>query len=71
MLFNLAKDPGEETDLATTEPDKLAEIKVAYEKLYATLPVIEPYGGATLNEGGSARGPIGPTPAPSASAPSK
>ena len=71
MLFNLAKDPGEEIDLATAEPEKLAELKAAYEKMYASLPVVEPYGGATLKDGGSARGPMGPTPAPSASAPAE
>ena len=60
MLFNLRKDPGEEVDLAATEPEKLAEIKQAYDALYAKLPVVEPYGGVTLKEGGSARGPLGP-----------
>ncbi len=68
MLFNLTKDPAEETDLAETEPDKLAEIKRAYEAAYAKLPVLEPYGGATLKEGGSAHGPIGP---PAGGAPGK
>ncbi|MES1176534.1 MAG: sulfatase [Myxococcales bacterium] len=69
MLFNLRKDPGEETDLAATEPEKLTEIKAAYDALYAKLPVVEPYGGVTLKEGGSARGPLGPSPA--AGAPAK
>ena len=67
----LRKDPGEETDVAASEPEKLAEIKQAYDAMYAKLPVIEPYGGVTLKEGGSARGPLGPTPAPSASAKQK
>jgi hypothetical protein len=35
--------------------------------MYEKLPLIEPYGGVTLKEGGSARGPLGPTPAPSSS----
>ena len=60
LLFNLAKDPGEEQDLATTEPDKLAELKRAYTKMYETLPVVEPYGGVTLKQGSTARGPLGP-----------
>jgi choline-sulfatase len=68
LLFNLRNDPGEETDLAASEPEKLAEIKQAYDAMYAKLPVIEPYGGATLKEGGSARGPLGPPPASSSSA---
>jgi len=28
--------------------------------MYEKMPIIEPYGGVTLKEGGSARGPIGP-----------
>ncbi len=62
MLFNLSKDPGEETDLAETEPEKLAEMKQIYTKLYEKLPVVEPYGGVTLKEGGTANGPLGPKP---------
>jgi arylsulfatase A-like enzyme len=62
QLFNLSQDPGEETDLAASEPAKLAEIKAAYGKLYEKMPIIEPYGGVTLKEGGSARGPLGPKP---------
>ncbi len=60
MLFNLRSDPGEETDLAATEPAKLEEIKQAYNAMYAKLPMIEPYGGVTLKEGSTARGPMGP-----------
>jgi choline-sulfatase len=67
LLFNLRKDPGELTDLAAAEPEKLAEIKQAYDAMYAKLPMVEPYGGVTLKEGGSARGPIGPSPAAGAS----
>ena len=62
MLFNLKNDPGEDTDLAATEPAKLEEIKQAYNAMYAKLPMIEPFGGATLKEGGTARGPMGPAP---------
>ena len=60
QLYNLSKDPGELTDLAETEASKLAELKQAYSKLYESLPLIEPYGGATLKSGASARGPLGP-----------
>jgi choline-sulfatase len=60
MLFNLSKDPGEETDLAETEPDQLAAMKAVYGKLYEHMPVVEPYGGVTLKEGGTANGPMGP-----------
>ncbi|MEO8900800.1 MAG: sulfatase [Polyangiaceae bacterium] len=61
MLFNLTKDPGEEKDLAATEPEKLAEMKAVYTKLYEKMPVVAPYGGVTLKEGGTANGPLGPT----------
>jgi choline-sulfatase len=61
QLYNLSKDPGELTDLADSEPDKLAEIKRAYNKLYDSLPMVEPYGGATLKGGATARGPLGPS----------
>ncbi len=60
QLYNLSKDPGELTDLAEIEATKLAEIKAAYSKMYEALPMIEPYGGATLKGGSSARGPLGP-----------
>ena len=31
------------------------------EERYKTLPTVEPYGGAKLKEGGTARGPLGPS----------
>jgi choline-sulfatase len=64
QLYNLSKDPGESTDLAEAESAKLAELKAAYSKRYEALPLIEPFGGATLKGGASARGPMGPTAAP-------
>ncbi|HEX3774631.1 MAG TPA: sulfatase [Polyangiaceae bacterium] len=62
QLYNLSKDPGEETDLAETEPDKLEEMKKVYTGIYEKMPMIEPYGGVDLKEGGVARGPMGPKP---------
>jgi arylsulfatase A-like enzyme len=62
QLYNLSKDPGEETDLAATEPDQLEEMKKVYTRIYDKMPVIEPYGGVDLKEGGVARGPMGPKP---------
>jgi choline-sulfatase len=59
-LYDLSLDPGEETDLAETQPDKLAEMKEIYRHIYEKMPIIEPYGGVDLKEGGVARGPIGP-----------
>ncbi|HET7541546.1 MAG TPA: sulfatase [Polyangiaceae bacterium] len=60
QLYNVSKDPGELNDLAETEASKLSELKARYNKLYETLPMIEPYGGATLKGGSTARGPLGP-----------
>lgn len=60
QLFNLTTDPGEMKDLAASEPAKLDEMKQIYTQAYAKLPLLEPYGGNTLKEGGSARGPRGP-----------
>lgn len=37
QLYNLAKDIGETTDLATSEPDKVKELGAAWEKWNATL----------------------------------
>ena len=61
QLYNLSKDPGELTDLAAIESAKLTELKQAYNKLYESLPLVEPYGGATLKGGATARGPLGPS----------
>jgi choline-sulfatase len=62
QLYNLTKDPGEETDLSETEPDKLEEMKKVSAAIYEKMPVVEPYGGVDLKEGGVARGPMGPKP---------
>jgi len=69
QLYNLSKDPGEETDLAASEPDKLEEMKRVYTGIYEKMPVVEPYGGVDLKEGGTARGPMGPKPDKDAGAP--
>jgi choline-sulfatase len=60
QLFNLTKDPGEETDLADSEPAALEAMKKVYTGIYDKMPMVEPYGGADLKEGGTARGPMGP-----------
>lgn len=60
QLFNLAKDPGEAQDLSKSEPAELARMKELLEAKYRTLPVIAPYGGGKLREGGRANGPKGP-----------
>ncbi len=60
LLFNLKKDPGEQTDLSKTEPEKLEEMKALSKSFYEKLPTVEPHGGMKLKEGGTARGPREP-----------
>lgn len=60
-LFNLRTDPGELTDLAKERPEDLARMRQKLEDRYKTLPTVAPYGGAKLKEGGTARGPMGPS----------
>lgn len=63
-LYNLKKDPGEETNLAKTEPDKFAEMKALFDKTWAGIPFVASFGGVTLKSGTVANGPTGPvTPA--------
>lgn len=59
-LYDLAKDPGELTDLSKSEPEKLASMRVEFDRVWATIPMIAPYGGNKLREGGIANGPMGP-----------
>lgn len=59
-LFNLRQDPGELTNLAKTEPAKVRELSGLLEQRYATIPVVEPFGGMKLRSGRRARGPEGP-----------
>jgi arylsulfatase A-like enzyme len=60
QLFNLKQDPGEEKDLAKTEPDTLKGMVAGYRAFWDKLPMVEPYGNMKLKEGGTARGPTGP-----------
>ncbi len=62
LLFNLKTDPGEETDLAKTEGEKLEQMKTLLEAEFAKVPSVEPYGGMKLKGGGTAKGPMGPAP---------
>ncbi|MEZ4225819.1 MAG: sulfatase-like hydrolase/transferase [Polyangiaceae bacterium] len=48
MLFNVQKDPKEETDLAESEPKKLEEMKTLYEKLSKEIPNEPVVGGVPL-----------------------
>ncbi len=54
------EDPGEQTDLSKTEPEKLEEMKALSKAFYEKVPTVEPHGGTKLKEGGTARGPREP-----------
>lgn len=56
-LYDLKSDPGETKNLAKTQPDKLAEMKALYQKVWSPLPKVKPYGGNKLEGGGTASGP--------------
>jgi arylsulfatase A-like enzyme len=60
QLYDLSRDPGELADLSKVQKDELLRMRKLLDDKVAALPVIEPYGGAKLKNGGSARGPIGP-----------
>ncbi|MCA9592651.1 MAG: sulfatase [Myxococcales bacterium] len=56
-LYDLKRDPGELSDLAKKEPEKLQEMKALYEKVWGAVPKVKPYGGNKLQGGGVANGP--------------
>ena len=60
MLFDLSKDPDEKQDLSKESPEKLDEMKKLFEKTFAEVPSVAPYGGMKLKGGGTANGPMGP-----------
>jgi arylsulfatase len=60
MLFNLADDPGEEHNLAKSEPEKLAEMKALYKEAFGKVHSIKPFGGMKLASGKLADGLVGP-----------
>jgi arylsulfatase A-like enzyme len=59
-LYDLSADPAELHDLSKAEPDKLATMKAEFDRVWSTIPFVEPYGGNKLREGRTAKGPIGP-----------
>jgi arylsulfatase A-like enzyme len=61
-LYDLAADPDELHDLAKTEPGKLATMKADFDRVWAKIPFVEPYGGMKLREGSTAKGRMGPLP---------
>ena len=60
-LYDLAQDPGEMKDLAKAEPEKLAQMKAEFDRVWAGIPFVESYGGMKLHDGTTARGMMGPS----------
>jgi arylsulfatase A-like enzyme len=59
-LFDLAADPAESTDVAKKHPQEFEALKKALADKYAAMPVVAPFGGQKLHDGGRANGPRGP-----------
>jgi choline-sulfatase len=59
-LFDLAADPAESTDVAAKHPNEFEALKRALAERYAAMPVVAPFGGQKLHDGGRANGPRGP-----------
>jgi arylsulfatase A-like enzyme len=60
-LYDVKNDPGELKNIAAERKDDLQRMKQALEQKYSKLEVVAPYGGMKLKEGGTARGPVGPS----------
>jgi choline-sulfatase len=56
-LYNLIEDPGETTNLAKREPEKYREMVELWDKSWAAVPKVKPFGGNKLIGGGTANGP--------------
>ena len=57
-LYNIIKDPGEQKNLRKLEPEKYAEMKALYQKVWGAVPKVKPFGGNKLMGGGRATGPV-------------
>jgi hypothetical protein len=67
-LYDLASDSAELHDLAKSDTEKLGSMKTEFDRVWATIPFVEPYGGMKLREGRAAKGPMGPPGDPSGTA---
>lgn len=56
MLFNLARDPGERTNLAAVEPERLAQMAADWRRWSGTMP--EPKWGSLNRTGRASRGEV-------------
>jgi choline-sulfatase len=59
-LFNLRADPREMENLAERRTGRLIELAVRFEREWARVPNVEPFGGMKLSSGRLARGPEHP-----------
>jgi choline-sulfatase len=59
-LFNVKSDPRELEDVGEAHAQKLRELAVRFEREWARIPSIEPYGGMKLRSGRLAHGPERP-----------
>jgi arylsulfatase A-like enzyme len=55
LLFDLARDPGEQNDLAASQPETLAEMRESYESFVSTIPAVTPVPAAAPPSPGAAR----------------
>jgi choline-sulfatase len=59
-LFNVKSDPSELEDVGEAHGQKLRELAVRFEREWARIPSLEPYGGMKLRSGRLAQGPERP-----------
>ncbi len=60
LLFNIKDDPGEEHNLAASDPERLKSMKELYKESFSQIPSIKPFGGMKLASGKIADGTVGP-----------
>ncbi len=59
-LYDIDADPKEETDLSKSDPAHFTELRALFDRTFAAIPSVEPYGGMKLESGRLAEGPSGP-----------
>jgi arylsulfatase A-like enzyme len=59
-LYDLDADPGEENDLAKSEPETFERMKKRFDEVFAKIPYVQPFGGNKLTSGKTARGLVCP-----------
>ena len=59
-LYNIKDEPGEEHNLAVSDPERLRSMKELYNDAFGQIPSIKPFGGMKLASGKTADGMTGP-----------